>query len=519
MANHDAERLLHEFRSNAGTDVTMSLLRSNDALLHLALMAAHLDNGRILDGETLTAALDEDLPRLLRSHPHSDGDELVSLPDTDAVLSRWTKKGWVRRTVDPDSRIERYQLTSGAAQAVAQMRNLRRRSSVATESALAMLMMEIRQIATEANPDIESRRTALDEQIARLITQRDTLDEGMPIEVNQGELIDKVAALVHWIERMPSDIARYGEQMQANTAELIRRTFADDPAEFAGSLERRFAGHDVISESPEGMAFRSFATLVSRPSQRSQLESDIDAILRDLDQLPADLAGPLHGFIEAMWSRVNDVEEARHIAFRRMSAFVRSGDALHYQGIRTRISTAQAAAVEAFRRTHGGRDIGFTVPMNGVDSASVGRLRLHEGIAEKPDPLIEIPATPIDVTALVSRESIDWAALRDAVNNAVRRCDGDAGLTDVLAELDCPRTGDVIALWSLGSAPARAGAEVTVVAQTSRGQREITLPEVRFSAPPPQPKAPVHTGYARTLRAQQMLLGPPTKGGHDVDTL
>ncbi|WP_435592119.1 DUF3375 family protein [Nocardia sp. bgisy118] len=516
MPNSDAERLLHEFRSNADTDVTMSLLRSNDALLHLALMAAHLGDGQIVDGETLTAALDEDLPRLLRSYPHGEEGELVSFPDTDAVLIRWTKRGWVRRTIDPDSRIERYQLTSGAGQAVRQMRNLRRRSSIATESALAMVMMEIRQIATEANPDAESRRIALDEQIAQLAAQRDALDEDIPIEINQRELIDKVSALVQLIERMPSDIARYGEQMQANTAELIRRTFADDPAEFADSLGRMFDGHDVISESPEGLAFRSFATLVSRPSQRSQLESDIEAILHHLDQLPGDLAEPLDGFIDAMWSRISEVEDARQVAFRRMNAFVRSGDALHYQGIRTRISNAQAAAVEAFKRTHGGRDIGFTVPMSGVDTSSVGRLRLHEGVVDKPDPLVEIPDTPVDVTAMVGRESIDWAVLRDAVNAALRRRGGHADLRDVLTELDRPRTGDVIGLWSLGSPPAQPDAVVTVVAHTSRGPREITLPSVLFSTPIPQPVERAHTGYARTLRAQQMLFEPPTKEDEDV---
>lgn len=511
MPNNDAERLLHEFRSNAEADITMSLLRSNDALLHLALMAAHLGNGQIVDGETLTAALDEDLPRLLRSHPHSDDGELHSYPDTDTVLIRWTKRGWTRRTIDPDSRIERYQLTSGAAQAVRQMRNLRRRFSIATESALAMIMTEIRQIATEANPDAESRRIALDEQIEQLTAQRDAIENNVPIEINQRELIDKVSALVQLIERMPSDIARYGEQMQANTAELIRRTFADDPAEFADSLERMFDGHDVISESPEGLAFRSFATLVSRPSQRSQLESDIEAILHHLDQLPGDLAEPLDGFIDAMWSRISDVESGRQVAFRRMNAFVRSGDALHYQGIRTRISNAQAAAVDAFQYTHGGRDIGFTSPMGGVDTSSVGRLRLHEGIAIKPDPLVEIPNAPIDVIAMVGRESIDWNVLRDAVNAALRRSSGIASLRDVLIELDCPRTGDVIGLWSLGSPPPQPGDLVSVMAHTGNGLREITLPAVSFSTPLPQPLERARTGYQRTLRAQQVLLEPPRK--------
>jgi hypothetical protein len=42
-----AEAYFHEFRASADTDAAMSLLRSRDALLYLALMAAHLGEGQI----------------------------------------------------------------------------------------------------------------------------------------------------------------------------------------------------------------------------------------------------------------------------------------------------------------------------------------------------------------------------------------------------------------------------------------------------------------------------------------
>ncbi|MEV0056163.1 DUF3375 family protein [Saccharopolyspora shandongensis] len=511
MTDQDAERLFHEFRSNADTDVTMSLLRSNDALLHLTLMAAHLGDGQVVEGETLTARIEEDLPRLLRSYPQSEDEALIAFPDADTLLTRWTKKGWVRRTIAPDTRIERYQLTSGAAQAVRQMRNVRRRFSVATESALAMVMAEIRQVAAEANPDVEARRAALDEQIAFLTEQRAALDRDEPPEINHGELIDKVSALVQLTDRMPGDIARYGEHMQANTAELIRRTFSDDPAEFADSLEKMFDGHDLINESPEGLAFRAFATLISTPSQRSQLESDIADILRHVERLPADLAESLSGFIDAMWTRVRDVEEARGVAFRRIHAFVRGGDAMHYQSMRTRISEAQAAAIDAFKHTHGGRDIGFTVPMSGVETASVGRLRLDEGTSDTPAPLITEPDPPVDMAALLGRESIHWAALRAAVNTALQST-GYATLPEVLGRLDQPRAGDVIGLWSLATQHGQldTNARTTVTAYTGRGLREIILPFLLFGEPIPDPVAPTSRSSAvRPLRAQNVFLEKP----------
>ncbi|GLZ09376.1 hypothetical protein Acsp03_68420 [Actinomadura sp. NBRC 104412] len=93
--------------------------------------------------------------------------------------------------------------------------------------------------------------------------------------MNAGRLIDRVAAVAKPVERIPTDLARYGEQMHANTAALLRQSLPDDPAEFAQPLDRMFAGHDVIAESPEGQAFRAFATLVGTPSQRAQTEPGV----------------------------------------------------------------------------------------------------------------------------------------------------------------------------------------------------------------------------------------------------
>ena len=64
----------------------------------------------------------------------------------------------------------------------------------------------------------------LDEQIEMLIAQREALERGEVPEVDHRELIDKIAALAQLIERIPADVARYGEQMHANTAALLRQS-------------------------------------------------------------------------------------------------------------------------------------------------------------------------------------------------------------------------------------------------------------------------------------------------------
>jgi len=148
-----AESLFHEFSAGAVADAAMSLLRSPDSLLHLSLMAAHLGDGQIIDGQTLAAMISDDLLELRAVVPAHVGD-------AEGLMNRWVRRGWAHRSLDPQTRTERYQLTSGASEAVRQMLSLRQRSSVATEPALAMMMAELRRIARQANPDPAARDQA-----------------------------------------------------------------------------------------------------------------------------------------------------------------------------------------------------------------------------------------------------------------------------------------------------------------------------------------------------------------------
>ncbi|MGH3274065.1 MAG: DUF3375 family protein [Streptosporangiaceae bacterium] len=484
-----AESYFYEFSTNADADAAMSLLRSTDALLYMALMAAHLADGQIVDGMTLTSVIGEDLLDL-RARVAGGDDAQAGPADSEGMLRKWTKKGWVHRSVDPDTRTERYQLTSGAAQAVRQMRNLQQHTSIATESALAMVMAEMRQIATASNPDPGRRKTVIEEQIALLESQLELLEAGEVPEVNPTDLIDKIAALAQLIERIPTDLARYGEQMHANTAALLRQSLTDNATEFAETLIRMFEGHDVIAASPEGQAFRAFANLVGNPVQRSQLETDITEIVAHVPRLPPHLAEILMSFIDTMWNRMREVENVRKGAFRRMNSFVRGGDALHYRSMRTRVTEAQASAAEAFRGTHGGRDTGFTVPMSPAMTTSVGPLRMDEGIAALPDSVTDSnDEFTIDPAALAGRESIDWVALRTAVHGALDAHGGYATLPEVMAQLPEPRTGDIIGIWSLA---ARHGAVddtavQTVWTHTSRGLRELIIPYLVFADLLPAP--------------------------------
>ena len=483
MARPTAAQLYAAYGDNADSDVALRLLRSRNAVPYLAIMAARLADGQV-DGDHLAAGMEKDLYDLA-GHWTDRGWEL---PTPEDLLDRWVRAGYLARTLHSDSTIERYQLTRGATQAIAQVQAVRQNRTVATETVLELVMSRLSNIAVAIDPDPGEHIRDIDQKIAELSRRRDELAAGAIPAVDTRRVLDDIRMVSSLAERMPADIIGYGEKMRENSRALLTTGIDTEQGSHADVLNRMFDGHDALADSDEGKAFDTFYTLIADHRLREDLESSIARIATGLPHLPPDLLDTLTGFIDRMWDEVQTVDEVRGQVYRRINTFVKDGDFLHYRALRAQIADAQRAAMAAFAEAGPGRDMGMEVPMSAAFTNSVGALIFHDGIVESPgavaDTAGEISINPAD---LVGAESIDWHSLTDAVNVALGG--GPAGIDEVLARLPEARTGDVVGIWSLAQ---RHGATdnnstVTVLAHTARGLREIHLPAVRFTSPLPDP--------------------------------
>ncbi|TWS19968.1 DUF3375 domain-containing protein [Tsukamurella asaccharolytica] len=479
-----AAQLYAAFTDNADSDVALRLLRSPHAVAYLALMAARLGTGPV-DAEELGDALTVDLQSLA----HHFTERARPVPAGPDVLDSWVKAGYVSRTLDDTDR-EVIQLTRGATTALGQVQAVSLDRNVATETALELVTARLSAVAVTVSADPDDHLRALDEQIAELTRRREALRAGLVPEYDHGKVVDDLKIVSSLAERMPADILGYGEKLREHTRALLTHGLdASDSSEagqataYATTLQRLFDGHDELANTPEGKAFDAFYTLLSDHRLRRQLETSVAAVVTEVD-LPDDLRDSLTGFLDRMWMQVQRVDEIRGQVYRRINTFVKDGDFLQYQSLRARITEAQRAAVDAFDAASPGRDTGLAVPMSAVDTRSVGALRFHDGVVTLPPEVRETSGEfTIDPARLVGREAIDWDALAAAVNEAVSASDG-ATLTEVLDAIDAPRAGDVVGVWSLGARYGTVDEErsVTVVAHTTRGPRELTVPHVAFAA-------------------------------------
>ncbi|GAB3126876.1 hypothetical protein GCM10027289_03520 [Tsukamurella serpentis] len=486
-----AAQLYAAFTDNTDNDVALRLLRSPNAVAYLALMAARLGTGPV-DAEELGDALTVDLQSLA----HHFTERARPVPAGTDVLDQWVKHGFVSRTLDETDR-EIIQLTRGATTALGQVQAVSLDRNVATETALELVTARLSAVAVTVSADPDDHLRALDEQIAELTRRREALRAGLIPEYDHDKVVDDLKIVSSLAERMPADILGYGEKLREHTRALLTHgldtsdTAAGETdtgaSAYAKTLQRLFDGHDELANTPEGKAFDAFYTLLSDHRLRRQLETSVASVVQEVE-LPDDLRDSLTGFLDRMWMQVQRVDEIRGQVYRRINTFVKDGDFLQYQSLRARITEAQRAAVDAFDAVSAGRDTGLAVPMSAIDTNSVGALRFHDGVVTLPPEVRETSGEfTIDPARLVGREAIDWDALASAINTAVNEAvstsDG-ATLTDVLDAIDTPRAGDVVGVWSLGARYGTVDAErpVTVVAHTTRGPREMTVPHVAFAA-------------------------------------
>jgi hypothetical protein len=491
LIEDSAARLFHRFHDSASADTMVSLLRSRHFEVHLALMAAHLGEGQVVDGGGLEAAIGEDLHAVDRSHTPDEGEEqswsALVRGSSGAVLARWTEKRWVHRTVDERSGRMQYQLTSGALQAVQYMRGLDRTTTMATKSAVGMIAEQIGAIAASSNPDPVARKAAIQQQIEELDTEWRALDSGEMPSVDHAGLVHKAEVLCALVERMPGDIVRYGEEFQTATSALWAASGAD-AEEYGASLERILDQFEGIAQTPEGRAYAAFTLLIGRSSMRERLEDDIDRILDQVDGLPAYVRDALASFVPTMLDRSEEVEVKKRTAFRRFDRFVRSGEATRFRQVQARIGQVQEAARAAFGRTHGGRSIGLDFPIGGIEAVSVGRLRLDDGAGQTPARVLDTNGEmPIDPREELGLEHVDTIKLRQAVKSALRDGGGYATLRQVLDQYGPVRVGDVVMLWMWAGeyGIVRADATTRAEVETSAGLRAMRLPRLTFDKPIP----------------------------------
>lgn len=412
-------------------DAAWRLLRADNAPVVAALLAEHLmgENSR-LDADELYERVDADLDDL-----RARG---LALPQTArAYVADWRKAGYLVRRATEEARGETLELSSGGLAALKFLteREAPRRSL--TESRLASLSSQLRQLAIDTDPQAARR-------LQRLVEERDAIDAriaaiqaGEDDAVAGDRALERVHDLLAQASEVPDDFARVRAEFEQLNA-LLRARVLETGENQREVLDDVFRGVDLIAESDAGRSFAGFSSLVLDPALGSAFEDDIRQILdRDFARdLSLAQRRALREFLTILKDRSAEIHTVITQFARGLRRYVRSQDYQRDRVLRGMIADALGAAREAASAVKPWQPIGHELDLTSVAVASIGALSLHDPADMDAGGEIETHEGAVasleDLRALARATEIDFDELTGNVNALLDEGAADLTVADVL---------------------------------------------------------------------------------------
>ncbi|MBC7298723.1 MAG: DUF3375 family protein, partial [Demequina sp.] len=183
-------------------DTAWRLLRADNAPVVAALLAEHLTGDvSLLDADELYERIDADLDDL-----RSRG---LSLPQTArAYVAEWRKAGYLVRRATEETRGETLELSSGGLAAIRFLAERESPRRSLTQSRLASLSAQLRQLAIDTDPQATRRLQRLTEERDAIDARIAAIQAGDDRELGGESAIERVHDLLTQASEVPDDFAR-----------------------------------------------------------------------------------------------------------------------------------------------------------------------------------------------------------------------------------------------------------------------------------------------------------------------
>ncbi len=354
-------------------DSAWRFLRADNAPVVAALLAEHLggEHDR-LDADDLYELIDADLEQL-----RSQGLELKQT--ARAYVADWRTAGFLVRRAVAETRGETLELSGASIAALKFLESLEAPRRSATESRLASLSTQLRQLAIDTDPEVTRRLQRLQEQRDAIDARIVAIREGSESALEGERALERVHDLLAQADAVPDDFARVRSEFEQLNATL-RASILDAARGQGEVLDDVFRGVDLIAESDAGRTFSAFSALVLDPALGTAFDDDMHQILdRDFSRsLTTAERRTLRDFHTTLKDRSADIHSVITQFARGLRRYVRSQDYQQDRVLRALIQEALSAAHSAAQQIKPYQLIGVDVELTAVSINSVGALALHD---------------------------------------------------------------------------------------------------------------------------------------------
>lgn len=425
------------------------LLASDLAPVAIAVLSRHLfEEQRRLPSTVLLERLRRDLDAL-----RDAGADLPRPPES--YLAAWLGSGFVERRFDAGASEEEYELSAQALQAIEFVNALSERRAIATESRLALVVEQLRQLAEQSETDASLRLQALEADRARIDRQIEAVRAGHFEVLSDEQATERAREVLALARELGNDFRRVREEFNTLNRSL-REQLLDSQRNRGDVLEQLFAGVDVIAEGEAGRTFRAFWRLLTNPEQSATLDGSLDRILgRDFARtLTREERALLLGLTGTLLDRGGEVHEVLQNFARSLKQFVQSQEFREQRRLVRMLELTERRALSLRDQLGPTTNVDHTLWLSSANIRSVGQWRLAADDSEfAADGMA--PAAPLELSLdaigeLVAQSEIDFRRLRRQLRELLTEREA-VTIADVLERYPAGQgLGTVVGLLALG---------------------------------------------------------------------
>lgn len=413
-------------------EAAWSLLAADLAPEYVALLSHHLFDGeRRLASSIFHERVTHDLA-LLKEQGFAD----ITTDDARPILRQWVTNGYLERYIDRATGEEVYELSASALQAVSYIDQLAQKRTVATESRLSIVIQQLAQLASDTDPNPDSRIQSLLEEQRRIQDTIDKIRSGNIEPLSKEKSLERIREILNLVYELTNEFRQVRDKFNGLNQQL-REKILESGESRGGVLEELFAGVDLIAESEAGRTFKAFWVLLTDIKQSAGLDDAIEQIMgREFAQsLTREERKFLSGMTRVLMARASDVQETLQFFARSLKQYVTNREYLEHRRFTELLKEAQLLARDIKNDVSPHTKIGFNLDLTSVKFASVAQMLLYDPSYHQVDAGItmgRLPKLSLDaVGSMVANSEIN---MKELERNIVAMTDlaGQATIKDIL---------------------------------------------------------------------------------------
>jgi hypothetical protein len=187
----------------------------------------------------------------------------------------WIKQRWLDTEMS-DTGV-RYRLSPHSLRALRFVREIAEGESTVSGARLGSIAHAVRRLADMTSPDRFAQAQRIDEEIAELQRRKQAVLAGRGGTATTAQLSEQLREVLAMTRSLPADFRQLRSMVEDRHRVIAREALAETPK--ADMVESYLHENDVLANTPEGVAYRRFARMLSSSEESATIQHDLDQVL------------------------------------------------------------------------------------------------------------------------------------------------------------------------------------------------------------------------------------------------